>query len=131
MTPKYELNKVEERMRKALLLIMITITMLVVKGILNDSNNVNQNEILAPAVLLLCITFCIIYTINAFTSGNLVKSWSHPRVFELIRKQIKKKSIDNENAINITTKIFGIFTFILGVFFMSIFTYCLYTNNWG
>ena len=132
MTEKFKLNNIEQKMRKALLLIMITITMLVVKGILNDSNNANQNNILAPSVLLLCIIFCVIYTINAFTSGNLVKNWSHPLVFIFILDQIKnKKSFDNNKAISVTTKIFGIFTFILGVFFLSIFAYCLYINNWG
>lgn len=132
MNSNFKLNKIEEKMRKILLLIMITITLLVVKGIINDSNNVNQNYILAPIVLLLCIFFCVIYTINAFTSGNLVKNWSHPLVFKLIFEQIKNmKSIENKNATNITIKIFGIFTFILGVFFLSIFAYCLYINNWG
>lgn len=132
MRQKFELNKVEQKMRKTLLLIMIAVTLLVVKGILNDSNDINQNNILAPSVLLLCIIFCTIYTINAFTTGNLVKNWSHPFIFELIIKFIKKsKSIEDKNAINVTTKIFGLFTFILGLLFLTIFTYCFSTNNWG
>ena len=132
MTQKFEVNKVEVKLRKALLLIMITITLLVVKGILNDSNEVNQNIILAPTVLLLCISFCTMYTLNAFTSGNLVRNWAHPLIFDFIFNQIKdEQSINNINAIKTTTKIFGVLTLILGIFFLSIFTYCLCTNNWG
>lgn len=132
MRQKFELNKIEVKMRKVLLLIMITITLLVVKGILNDSNAVNQNIILAPTVLFLCIIFCTIYTLNAFTSGNLVRNWAHPLIFDFIFNQIKDKQLINIiNATKTTTKIFGVFTLILGIFFVSILTYCLYTNNWG
>src|SRR5665647_3110811 len=116
MREKFELNAKEKTQRKILIVLIICIVLIIAQGIFNQSNNINQDAILYPAFLSLSVIFCTIYSINAFTSGNLVKNWSSPLIFTSIFNQIRSKNLmSDEKAAKITTKIFGFFTLILAV----------------
>jgi hypothetical protein len=79
----------------------------------NESNSINQNEILVPNFLILAFLFCLIYGIDAFTTGNVVQRWVNNQIFESVFNLVKsKKIISDEKAEVFTIKIFG--TFMLG-----------------
>jgi ABC-type multidrug transport system permease subunit len=81
---KFKLNTKEQVQRKILNIIIVFIVLIIIKGIYNQSNNIDQDNILFPFFLILSIIFCAIYSFNAFTSGNIVRNWSSIRIFTTI-----------------------------------------------
>ena len=90
-------------------LILITFSIILI-GISNQYRGINQDYILVPLVCTVAEMFCILYIINAFTAGNLVRRWANDSirtsVFNFI--QIKKQTSD-EKTLELTTRAFGIF----------------------
>lgn len=116
MREKFKLRPIEKIEQDILRVILILDFTVIAKGIYNQSNNIDQDNILFPAFLILSILFCLIYTINSFTAGNLVKNWASTEIYTFIFNFIKnKKTITDENAQRLTTRIFGFFTLAIAV----------------
>lgn len=116
MREKFKLSSIEKIEQDILRVILVLDFTVIAKGIYNQSNNIDQDRILFPAFLTLSILFCLIYTINSFTTGNLVKNWASTEIYTFIFNFIKnKKTISDENAQRLTTKIFGYFTLAIAV----------------
>lgn len=116
MREKFDLNQKEEVQRKILFILLVSIFLIVIKGIYNQSNNINQDKVLTPAFLIASFSFCIIYSFNAFTTGNLVRNWSSYRIYNAIYNFLKnKKRMGDKEALRTTTKVFGFFTLGLAI----------------
>ena len=128
---KFKLNNKEKVQRKILNIIIVFIVLIIIKGIYNQSNNIDQDNILFPFFLILSIIFCAIYSFNAFTSGNIVRNWSSIRIFTTIYNYLKgKRNFSDEKAIKISTNFFGIFTLTLIIICIAVGIYSLYTGKW-
>ena len=113
MRKKNKLNSRELILQDILRVLLLLVILIVLKGMYNESNSINQNEILIPNFLIIAFLFCLIYGIDAFTTGNVVQRWVNNQIFESVFNLVKsKKIISDEKAEVFTTKIFG--TFILG-----------------
>ena len=94
----------------------------------NESNNINKNNILAPNFLIISFIFCIVYGVNAFTTGNVVKNWVNYQIFDIVFNFVKsRKMISDDKAMVVTTKIFGAFILGLG-FLLFIMGFIYYLN---
>jgi len=121
----------EKKISKLVYILLVFIFLILVKGIFNQLNNINQDKVLAPVFLILCFIFCIIYSANAFTTGNLVRNWSSPLIFRSIFNKIKKrKVISDEMAVRKTTIYFGYFTLNLALICIIVLIYYLYDGRW-
>jgi len=116
MIKKHRLGLREKKLSKIIYLLLIFIGLILMKGMFNDAMNIDENKILLPSCLILCSIFCIIYSHNAFTAGNLVRNWSSRLIFEKIYNHISKNSsLSEENLIKKTTFYFGYFSLILAL----------------
>ncbi len=110
----FPLNKNEKTLREILRALLVIIFSIILKGILNDSNRIKQDFILVPLCASACEIFCILYIINAFTTGNLVRRWANDSVFASLFNFIQtKKNTTDEKTIKLTTKAFGVFAIII------------------
>lgn len=131
MIKKTEPSLSEKKLSKIVYVLLVFIFLILAKGLFNQHNNINQDKVLAPVFLILCIIFCIIYSANAFTTGNLVRNWSSPLIFMKIFNRIKKRNImSDENAIKKTTFYFGYFTMNLALICIIVLIYYLYDGTW-
>jgi uncharacterized membrane protein len=132
MEKRVQLSRNEKRQQTILLIIFIGVILVIVKGILNQSNHIDQDHILFPIFLIQSCIFCIVYSVNAFTTGNLVRKWGSHALFNFISDQVKnnKQSITDERAEKITAKIFGVFTGILAALAIATFIQSLHTGKW-
>ena len=108
--------------------LLLLIILIVLKGMYNESNNINQNNILFPNFLIIAFIFCIVYGVNAFTTGNVVKNWVNYQIFDIVFNFVKsRKMISDDKAMVVTTKIFGAFILGLG-FLLFIMGFIYYLN---
>ena len=116
MREKNKLNSREKIEQDILRVLIVLICSITIKGMYNESNNIDQNYILVPNFLIVSFLFCLIYGINAFTTGNVVQNWVNTRVFDALFIFIKtKKVISDDKAITLTTKLFGVVILIFAV----------------
>lgn len=116
MREMFELNSKEKTLQEILRGLLILIFSLIAKGMYNDYNRLDENYILVPAYLIFSEIFCIIYIVNAFTNGNLVRKWASTPIFNAIFFFIKRNSImTDDKALKLTTKIFGVFILIIAI----------------
>ena len=120
----FKLSPIERIAQKTLLILLILLVVIMLKGIYNQEYKIDQNFILIPCMYGIGILFLIIYTINGFTTGNIVRNWiisnrlSGP-VFHSILSIIKSRNkLTPDNAIILTTKIYGSFTLCAAIFLM-------------
>jgi hypothetical protein len=131
MIKKTEPSLSEKKLSKIVYILLVFIFLILAKGMFNQYNNINQDKVLAPVFLILCIIFCVIYSANAFTTGNLVRNWSSPLIFMKIFNRIKKRNIiSDEKAIKKTTFCFGYFTMNLALICIIVLIYYLYNGTW-
>lgn len=131
MIKKSEPTLSEKKISKLVYILLVFIFLILIKGVFNQLNNINQDKVLAPVFLILCFIFCVIYSANAFTTGNLVRNWSSPLIFRSIFNKIKKrKIISDEIAIKKTTFYFGYFTLNLALICIIALIYYLYNYRW-
>ena len=131
MIKKTEPSLSEKKLSKIVYILLVFIFLILAKGMFNQHNNINQDKVLAPVFLILCIIFCVIYSANAFTTGNLVRNWSSPLIFMKIFNRIKKRNIiSDEKAIKKTTFYFGYFTMNLALICIIVLIYYLYNGTW-
>ena len=109
----FKLSPVEKIAQKTLQILLLLFAIVMLKGFYNQEYKIDQNFILIPCVYGIGILFLLIYTINGFTSGNIVRNWiisnrlSGP-VFHSILSIIKNcNKLTPDNAIIMTTRIFG------------------------
>jgi hypothetical protein len=76
MQEKIKLKGKEKLLQDILRVVLFSDFAVILKGMYNQSKNIDQDNILVPSFLILSIFFCSIYGINAFTSGNLVNNWA-------------------------------------------------------
>ena len=116
MREKTGLNSKEKVLIEILRILLIFIAAILIKGMYNQSNHIDEDYFLVPAFCTLSEIFCLIYTFNAFTTGNLVRRWASTPIFTPLFHFIKSKNqLTDNKALNLTTKAFGIFTFIVFV----------------
>jgi len=109
-----KLNSREKKDQTVLRILLILIAIVIAKGIYNDSHHINQDYILMPLVLNLSALFCIIYSINAFTTGNIVYKWAATSIFSYIFLQVKRRTTKTDDeAIKFTIRLFGFFVLFL------------------
>ena len=121
MRKKSQLYSREIIWQDILRVLLLLIILIVLKGMYNESNNINQNNILVPNFLIIAFIFCIVYGVNAFTTGNVVKNWVNYQIFDIVFNFVKsRKMISDDKAMVVTTKIFG--AFILGLGFLLFFS---------
>lgn len=88
----------------------------VIKGISNEKSGIDQDFILWPLFSTAFGMFCLIYGINALTTGNLVRKWMTPFVFNPLFSLIKKRNrISNDEALIKTTRFLGIVVLFIAV----------------
>jgi len=116
---KFELNKKEKGLKKAFICLLFCITLIILKGIYNQTIGIDEDQVLFPLLLILTAIFSIIYSINAFENGNLVNNLRATYISNfIIFKLIKHYKMTYQNASKVTSKIFGFFT-------LFIFFYCI------
>ena len=128
MRKKSQLYSREIIWQDILRVLLLLIILIVLKGMYNESNNINQNNILVPNFLIIAFIFCIVYGVNAFTTGNVVKNWVNYQIFDIVFNFVKsRKMISDDKAMVVTTKIFGAFILGLG-FLLFIMGFIYYLN---
>ena len=105
----FPLTSNEKILREILRSLLIIIFSIILIGILNQNRGIDHDYILVPLVSTVAEIFCILYIINAFTAGNLVRRWANDlllaEVFNFIQN---KKQTSDEKTLELTTKAFGI-----------------------
>ncbi len=110
----FPLNKSEKIIRAILRALLLIIFLAIGKGCFNQSNTINEDIILVPIVSTARELFCLLYIINAFTTGNLVRRWANDEIRNWIYIFIQyKKQCSNKKATLITTKAFGLFAVLI------------------
>ena len=106
----FPLTSNEKILREILRSLGVIIISIILIGISNQNRGVNQDYILVPLVYTVAEIFCILYIINAFTTGRLVRRWANDsiriKVFNYIQN---KKETSDEKTLELTTKVFGLF----------------------
>lgn len=116
MEEKNALTKCERIQEKIFVGLFISIFFVIVKGIINQSNNIDQDYILYPTFLVTSTIFCIMYSANAFMTGNLVRKWGNHILFNAIVEKVKMTyCVSEDKASKIATRVFGIFILILAL----------------
>lgn len=120
----FKLSPIEKTAQKALLILLLILAVVIIIGIYNQDNKIDQDFILVPCMYVIGLLFLIIYTINGFTSGNIVRNWiignklTGP-VFHSIFTIIKSRNkMSPDNAIILTTKIFATVSMCI-IFFLE------------
>lgn len=114
-----KLNSNEKKEQVVLRSLLLLIVLIVFKGIYNQNCGIDQDYILWPLFLTVTGLFCLIYSINAFTTGNLVKRWASDYIFKFMFTLLKRNKLrSDEEASKITTQLFGSFTLLI---FISLF----------
>ena len=118
----FKLSPIEKIAQKTLLIFLLLFAIVWLKVIYNQESKIDQNFILIPCMYVIGILFLMIYTINSFTSGNIIRNWiignrlSGP-VFHSILSIIKSRSkVTPDDAIVLTTRIFGSVTMCITLF---------------
>ena len=118
----FKLSPIEKIAQKTLLILLLVLAIIILKGIYNQEYKIDQNFILIPCMYGIGIFFLLIYTINSFTSGNIVRNWiignrlSGP-VFHSILSIIRSRNkMSPDNAIILTTRIYGSVTMCITLF---------------
>ena len=120
----FKLTPIERIAQKTLFILMILLIIVVLKGVYNQDHKINQDIILVPGMYGIGVLFLSIYSINGFTSGNIVRNWiisnrlSGPvfhSTFSIIKS--RNKMTPNE-ALILTTKICGSIT-LCAAFFLT------------
>ncbi len=110
MRKKNKLNSIEKTEQEILRVLLVFIFSIGFKGMYNESNNINQNHTLIPLFIIVSFLFCIIYGLNAFATGNIVKNWVNDQIFNALVNFFKiRRAASDDKAITLTTKVFGIF----------------------
>ena len=105
----FPLTSNEKILREILRSLGLIIFSIIFKGILNQNRGIDQDYILVPLVSTVAEIFCILYIINAFTTGNLVRRWANDSIRTSVFNFIKnKKQTSDEKTLELTTKAFGI-----------------------
>ena len=119
----FKLSPIEEIAKKTLRILVLVFALIWIKFIYNQETKINQNFILVPCMYIIGILLLLIYTINSFTSGNMVRNWifnsriARP-IFNFIFSVIKSlKKMTQDNAIILTTRVYGIIP-ICVIFFL-------------
>ena len=100
----------EKKQREILRFLLIVIFSVVIKGMYNTNKGLNQDEILVPAFCTAAETFFIIYILNAFGKGNLVRRWANEAILISLFNFIQtKRKISDEKTMELAIKIFGLF----------------------
>ena len=76
----FPLTSNEKILREILRSLGVIIISIILIGISNQNRGVNQDYILVPLVYTVAEIFCILYIINAFTTGNLVRRWANDSI---------------------------------------------------
>jgi hypothetical protein len=116
MQEKIKLKGKEKLLQDILRVVLFSDFAVILKGMYNQSKNIDQDNILVPSFLILSIFFCSIYGINAFTSGNLVNNWASTNIFNHIYNFFTYKlGFSSSKAQNYTIRIFGSFTLLIAL----------------
>ena len=119
----FPLTSNEKILREILRSLGIIIFSVILKGMFNQHNSIDQDHILVPIVCTAIELYCILYVINAFTTGNLVRRWASDAVLTSVYNFIQtKKQTSDEKTLELTTKTFGIFMIALlaGIIFCEV-----------
>lgn len=124
---KVDLTHSEKIQEKLILISAFTIILIFIKEIIFEGNNNDkQAKFFLLSVLLMGSVLCLIYTFNAFTTGNIVKKWSNHYLFDSINLKFKKKfRISDKKSTELTIKLFGTFTLILSIYWIILIIYKL------
>lgn len=110
----YPLNNKEKIIREILRILLVIIFSIIIKGIYNESNRINEDHILVPICSTAGEVFFILYVINAFSSGNLVRRWVNDSVLTYIFNLIQTiRKTNDEMTMKLSTRLLGIFGFII------------------
>jgi hypothetical protein len=116
MQQKHALNSIEIKEQEILRGLLVLLLATILKGLYNEAKNIDQNYVLVPALLIICILFCVIYGINAFTTGNLVNNWANTQLYNVIFNYFtNKRGLPEDRAMRFTIRMFGVFTFSLAI----------------
>jgi len=116
MNRDIKLNSNEKKEQIILRSFLLFIAVIIFKGIYNQNCGIDQDYILWPLFLTVAGLFCLIYSINAFTTGNLVKRWASDYIFKFLFTLLKRNKLrTDDEASKLTTRLFGIFTLIISI----------------
>lgn len=110
----FPLNRYEKILREIFRILLIIIFLTIAIGCFDQSNNIDDNKILVPIVSTAGEIFCILYIINAFTSGNLVRRWANDNLLLSIYNFMQKRgNYSYKRSMALTTKTLGYSMIIL------------------
>lgn len=104
----FPLNRYEKILREIFRILLLIIFLAIAIGCFNHSNNIDNDKFLVPIVSTAGEIFCILYIINAFTSGNLVRRWANDNLLLSIYNFIQKRgNYSYKKSMALTTKTLG------------------------
>lgn len=116
MKQDFHLSYKEKRIEIILLILAVVTFIIIGKGIYNEKNNINQDNILLPLIMFLYGIFFLIYSFNGLSKGELIGKWTPfylvPLLVILIIRVIK---IQKEKAEKISRITIGILAFIVSL----------------
>jgi len=124
MEREIELNSLEKRQEIFLLVLIILVFVVVGIGIYFQTNDISRDFILVPLFGLLLVSYFVIYSWNAFTTGTLTKKWTPAYLYGLVRFAVRKINRQN-NSFVLTNKVMGIIAIlaIVGLVIWGVYFY--------
>ena len=87
----FPLNRYEKILREIFRILLLIIFLAIAIGCFNHSNNIDDDKILVPMIFTAGEMFCLLYIINAFSSGNLVRRWANDNLLLSVYNIIQKR----------------------------------------
>src|SRR5256885_10778623 len=108
MKQYFELDKDEKRLEYILLILFAVFAAVIALGVYFQAYGIDHDRILLPIFFIICGTFLLFFSYNAFSKGNLTAKWT-PSYINVLLKFVLMKffSLSKEKSIVITRKIIG------------------------
>ena len=120
MRQYFELDRKEKQQEYLLLTFAILSFLIIAKGVYNQYHNIDQDYILIPLITAIYGSYFLIYGINGFTKGNLIRKWTPFFVFNIVNFIIERTGFKRKDRSKIfTTKLLAILGLMISVGFFA------------
>ena len=112
----FQLNAKEKKQEWLMLGFALAAFITIGIGVYTQTHQINKDYILIPLCMAMFGCYTLIYSINGFTSGNLVYKWTPFFIFQLIVFLIKTvASTAKEKATILSTKLLAVAGLIVSI----------------
>lgn len=127
MKQYFELEPKERKQEKYLSTAAIASFIITAIGIFTQFRHININNILVPAFLFSCISYLIIYAVNGFENGNLIRKWTPSYIYvvvsflttKLLYKDDVRNSLFVRKFFSIAAILISITLFLLAIIYLA------------